>query len=130
MVEVLTSAEKEKHSKHGGRTPQLGMEDRLLMALTYWRENRTYFHVAHAYGVSDNCCWSTIRWIENALIQSGVFRLPGQGRAQHESAQRDAPLRRATGDAVRLLIPSSGFGFSLSFFLILLSCRHPAERPA
>jgi hypothetical protein len=78
MVEVLNLAAKEKHNKHGGRTSPLAMEDRLLMALMYWRENRTYFHVAQTYGVSDNCCWSTVRWIEDALMHSGVFRLPGK----------------------------------------------------
>jgi len=96
MVEALTSAEKEKYSKHGGRTPQLCMEDRLLMALMYWRENRTYFHVAQAYGVSDNCCWSTIRWIENALIQSGVFRLPGKKKLVEDGADFEVVLIDAT----------------------------------
>ena len=44
----------------------------------YWRENRTYFHIAQTYGISDSACWKTVRWVETALIQSGVFRLPGK----------------------------------------------------
>lgn len=96
MVEVLRDAEQEKHRKHGGRTPQLSMEDRLLMALMYWRENRTYFHVAQAYGVSDNCCWSTIRWVENALIQSGVFRLPGKKKLLESDIEWEVVLIDAT----------------------------------
>jgi hypothetical protein len=78
MVEVLNAAEAERFGKHGGRKSPMAMEDRLLMALMYWRENRTYFHVAQAYGVSDNTCWKTVRWIENALIRSRVFRIPGK----------------------------------------------------
>jgi hypothetical protein len=77
MVKVLKEAKAKQHW-HGGRTPGLSIEDSLLMALMYWRENRTYFHVAQAFGVSDGACWTTIRWIEDTLIQSGVFRLPGK----------------------------------------------------
>jgi hypothetical protein len=96
MVEVLTAAQKQKHSKHGGRTPGLSIEDRLLMALMYWRENRTYFHVAQAYGLSDSECWRTIRWIENALMQSGVFRLPGKKKLLEDGADFEVVLIDAT----------------------------------
>lgn len=96
MVEVLTAAQKQKHSKHGGRTPTLSLEDRLLMALMYWRENRTYFHVAQAYDLSDSECWRTIRWIENALIQSGVFRLPGKKNLLEDGTDFEVVLIDAT----------------------------------
>jgi Helix-turn-helix of DDE superfamily endonuclease len=96
MVEVLTGAEQQKHSKHGGRTPRLSIEDRLLMALMYWRENRTYFHVAQAYGMSDSECWRTIRWIEDTLIRSGVFRLPGKKQLVEEGTAFEVVLIDAT----------------------------------
>jgi len=62
----------------------------------YWRENRTYFHVAQAYNVSDNTCWKTIRWIENALIQSRVFRLPGKKALLEDGANFEVVLIDAT----------------------------------
>jgi hypothetical protein len=96
LVEVLAAAHQQKHSKHGGRTPRLSIEDRLLMALMYWRENRTYFHVAQAYGLSDSECWRTIRWIEDTLIQSGVFRLPGRKALLADGATFDVILIDAT----------------------------------
>ena len=96
MVEVLNVAEKEKFLKHGGRRSPMAMEDKLLMALMYWRENRTYFHVAQAYGVSDNTCWKTVRWIENALIQSKVFRLPGKKALLEDGADFEVVLIDAT----------------------------------
>jgi hypothetical protein len=96
MVEVLTAAEKAKFGKHGGRTPGLMMEDRLLMALMYWRENRTYFHIAQTYGISDTACWNTIRWIENALIQSRIFRLPGKKALLKDRADFEVVLIDAT----------------------------------
>ncbi len=77
MVKVAKEYQAQKHW-HGGRNPRLSVEDSLLMTLMYWRENRTYFHIAQAYGLADSVCWNTARWIETALIQSGVFRLPGK----------------------------------------------------
>ena len=77
MLGVLRLAEEKKHEQ-GGSEAKLSLEDRLLMALEYWREYRTYFHVSHSYGVSESSCWKTIRWIEDVLIKSKQFRLPGK----------------------------------------------------
>jgi hypothetical protein len=77
MLCVLHLAEEKKHAQ-GGSEAKLPLEDRLLMALEYWREYRTYFHVSHSYGVSESSCWKTIRWIEDILIKSQRFRLPGK----------------------------------------------------
>jgi hypothetical protein len=96
MIKVLNAAEEEKFSKHGGRRPSLIMEDRLLMALMYWRENRTYFHIAQTYGISDTSCWNIIRWIENTLIQSRVFRLPGKKALLEDGTDLDVALIDAT----------------------------------
>jgi len=77
MIGILKKAEKEK-KKLGGRPSKLSMENRLLMALEYLREYRTYFHVANSYGISESNCFQAIRWIENTLIASGKFSLPGR----------------------------------------------------
>jgi len=77
MLGILRVAEEKKHEQ-GGTEAKLPLEDRLLMALEYWREYRTYFHVGHSYGVSESSCWKTIRWIEDVLIKSKRFRLPGK----------------------------------------------------
>ena len=77
MIGILNKAEKEK-KKMGGRPPKLSMENRLLMALEYLREYRTYFHVANSYGISESNCFQAIRWIEDTLIASGKFTLPGR----------------------------------------------------
>ena len=54
------------------------MEDRLLMALEYIREYRTYFHVSQSYGVSESTAYETIKWIEDTLIKHPDFALPGR----------------------------------------------------
>lgn len=77
MIEILIQAYLEKHKK-GGRPHSLPIEERLLMALEYIREYRTYAHIGSSYGVSERCAFDTIRWIEDTLIKSKTFALPGR----------------------------------------------------
>jgi transposase len=77
MLVILSEADKQKKAK-GGRKSKLSLEDRLLMALEYIREYRTYFHVSQSYGVSESTCYETIKWIENTLIKHPDFALPGR----------------------------------------------------
>ena len=44
----------------------------------YWREYRTEAHIAQTYGVSEATVSRTIRAVEDALMRSGKFRLPGK----------------------------------------------------
>ena len=37
--------------RKAGRPPKLCPEDQLLLALSYWREYRTYFHVGKSFGL-------------------------------------------------------------------------------
>ena len=76
MLKILTEAEIIKKSK-GGRKSVLCLEDRLLMALEYWREYRPYFHTGASYGMGETGCLRIIRWIENTLIKHSDFSLPG-----------------------------------------------------
>ena len=77
MIEILVLAEKEK-MKRGGKPHNSFIEDRLLMALEYWREYRTFFHISVSYQISESQCFRNIRWIENVLIKDGTFSLPGK----------------------------------------------------
>jgi hypothetical protein len=77
MIGVLTVAERKQHEK-GGKWSEIPLEDRLLMALSYWREYRTYFHVAGTYGISESRCHDIIKWVEDTLIKNKQFHLPGR----------------------------------------------------
>jgi len=77
MVAVLLEAQQRRYRK-AGRKGILSIEDKLLMALEYLREYRTYFHLARSYGVSESACYRACRWVEDVLIKSGVFSLPGK----------------------------------------------------
>lgn len=65
-----------------GRPPKLSRADQLLMTLMYWREYRTQFHIGQAYGISESAVCRTIKKVEDALIVSGQFRLPGKKALQ------------------------------------------------
>jgi hypothetical protein len=72
----------QKGLKDFGRPPKLSRADQLLMTLMYWREYRTEFHIAQSYGISEATVCRTIQKVENALVRSGKFRLPGKKALQ------------------------------------------------
>ena len=61
-----------------GRPTKLSRADQLLLTLMYWREYRTEFHIGLTYGVSEATVCRTIKKVENVLIQSKQFHLPGK----------------------------------------------------
>jgi hypothetical protein len=68
----------EKRLRSFGRPPKLSRADQLLLTLMYWREYRTEFHIGLTYGVSEATVCRTVQKIENVLIQSQQFHLPGK----------------------------------------------------
>ncbi len=77
MVKILIEDDKNKKIK-GGRKNKLSLENRLLMALEYLREYRTYFHISKSYGVSESTAYKTVRWVEGTIIKHPDFALPGR----------------------------------------------------
>ncbi|MFN6236069.1 IS5 family transposase [Microcystis sp.] len=76
MVTVL-KAEK-VWQKKTGRPSKLSTEDQLLITLEYWREYRTYFHRGNSWGINESTAYRIVRKVENILIKSGLFNLPGK----------------------------------------------------
>lgn len=77
MIEILR-IEEEKRRIRGGRKNKLTIEQRLFMTLEYWKEYSTYRVIAKRYDISHVNCIRNIFWVENILIKSGVFNLPGK----------------------------------------------------
>lgn len=77
MILILVSAQNGRY-RNAGKKGKLSMEDKLLMALEYLREYRTYFHLGRSYGLSESACYRSCRWVEDSLIKSGKFSLPGK----------------------------------------------------
>jgi Helix-turn-helix of DDE superfamily endonuclease len=76
FTDMVTTVE----SKHRafGRPPKLGRQDQVLLTLMYYREYRTMAHIALAYQVSEPTVFRIIRRVEETLMHSGQFTLPGK----------------------------------------------------
>ncbi len=77
MIEILTNARIERHQK-GGRPPKLSVEDQLFMTLKYLRQYVTQKELAFEYEVGEATAHDTIVWVEDTLIKSCKFSLPGK----------------------------------------------------
>jgi hypothetical protein len=80
MVEVVKTYSPAKQKT--GRPGKLGLEDQLLMTLEYLREYRTYFHIGQSWGVNESTAYRIIRRIEETLLASRAFTLPGKKQLQ------------------------------------------------
>ena len=76
MLAVLVTREAAKREK--GRPPDLLVEQQLLLALQFWRAYRTHYHWAAEWQVAENTVRRTMQRVENALVKSGAFSLPGR----------------------------------------------------
>jgi hypothetical protein len=95
MLAILNEAHARKKAR-GGRPNKLPVPEMLMMALEYLREYRTYFHIASSYGLAESNAYETIRWVEDTLIQSGAFALPGKKSLTRESPEIEVVLVDAT----------------------------------
>ena len=72
LVGVL--AEAEAHKKKPGR-PSLSLENQLCIALSYWREYRTFFHLGLSFGVHESNAQRITCRVEERLAASGLLAL-------------------------------------------------------
>lgn len=83
-----------------GRPPALNRADQLLMTLMYWREYRTEFHIGVTYGVSESTVCRTIQKIEDVLLTSEKFHLPGKKVLQESDTLIEIILVDATEQVI------------------------------
>lgn len=77
MVDILVPLLATRQKKGGPRFTW-GVEDMMLMTLTYWREYRTYFHIGADYDLSESQCFRTVKMVEDALIKDTRLHLKGK----------------------------------------------------
>jgi hypothetical protein len=53
------------------------------MTLEYLREYRTYFHIGQSWGINESTAYRIIRKIEDTLMASRAFTLPGKKQLQN-----------------------------------------------
>ncbi len=63
-----------KGAKRGPK-PKLALEDRLLMLLRYYREYRTFAHIAASFGISETQCRRIVTTLEARLLADERFHL-------------------------------------------------------
>jgi hypothetical protein len=77
MLEELRGAYAEKHTRRG-RHSKLPLEDQLFLSLKYWRQYVTQKELAFEFEVGEATTHDTIVWVEDTLVKSGKFSLPGK----------------------------------------------------
>ena len=78
--------------KKRGPKPSLSKKDEVLMLLMYYREYRTFFHIASAYNISEAQCWRIVTRLEKLLIKSKLFHLPGKKKLVEDNKQWEVVL--------------------------------------
>lgn len=94
MVSVVKADAQNK--KKPGRRPKLIIENQVLMVLQYWREYRTYYHIGLDWKLSESAVCRTVLKIENILIKSRKFSLPGKKKLLKMSSQEDLVVMDVT----------------------------------
>jgi len=89
MLEVLVDANTAERRKGGKKATKLTILDRLVITLMYWREYRTYSHIAFDYGVSKAEIGKMVLWTEDTLVKSGLFSLPSKRELQRNLKERE-----------------------------------------
>lgn len=76
MVEIVRP-HLERRGQRGGQA-KLSAEEQLLVALEYWREYRSQFHIGVSWGIHETTVSRIVRKVEDLLVKCGKFRLPSQ----------------------------------------------------
>ena len=82
-----------------GRKSNLSIENQVLLTVSFWREYRTLFHLGKDWNLHESNVSPLVRRIEDILIKSGEFSLPGKKRLLESEA-----LKYTIVDATESLI--------------------------
>ena len=88
--------EQNKKKKSGKHLIKLSIEDKLLIALEYLRENRTFYHIAANYGVNETTAIRASHWVENVLSKCKEFKLPSKRKLLESDMEYEVFLIDAT----------------------------------
>ena len=77
MCEVVVET---KQLNRRGRKSNLSIENQVLLTVSFWREYRTLFHLGRDWNLHESNVSRLVRRVEDILIKSGKFALPGKRR--------------------------------------------------
>ena len=87
LFRLLETADVFQRKNTAGRKSRLSVLDKLVITLMYWREYRTYRHIAFDYGVGKTQIGDAVLWVENTIIASGLCNLKSS-RELRENASK------------------------------------------
>jgi len=108
MVEALEEAYAQKH-KRRGRHSKLTRADQLFLSLKYWRQYVTQKELAYEFEISESVTNDVIVWVEDTLVRSGKFKLPGK-KALLEDAEIEIVLVDVVESPIERPKKNSGSG--------------------
>jgi hypothetical protein len=73
ILELLHKEHANEHVKGG--QPGMQVELRLTLALEYWREYRTFRHMANDHQISKTVINRAVLWVEDVLSESEEFKI-------------------------------------------------------
>lgn len=85
MVEVVRNAKQGSRGSHA----KLSIPDQILLTLQYWREYRTYFHIAQDWEIHEATACRTVKRIEDILLKANEFHLPGKRQLHQAQTERE-----------------------------------------
>ena len=100
MVNALEHFRLENPKDRRGRRTILTLEEQVLVALEYWREYRTYFHIGTSWGVSESTICRIVTDIESTLMKTGKFRIPGKKALLKDSDYPEIVVMDVTETAI------------------------------
>lgn len=75
-----------KQNNKRGRKSNLSIENQVLLTLSFWREYRTLFHLGRDWQLHESNVSRLVRRIEDILIKSRKFALPGKKRLLEDNS--------------------------------------------
>jgi predicted DNA-binding protein YlxM (UPF0122 family) len=78
MLKYLKEAQSKKKQSGQWQNGILTVEDKLLLTLQYYRENRSMFHIGIDFDINKSSVVRIIHWVENILNNCNEFKLPGK----------------------------------------------------
>jgi len=94
LLRLLELADTYQRKNKAGRKGRLSVLDKLVITLMYWREYRTYRHIAFDYGVGKTQIGDAVVWVENTIIGSGLCNL----RSARELRENTSKIKIAIVD--------------------------------
>jgi len=83
---------KKVSGKKRGPKNKLTWYDKVLMMLMYYREYRTFAHVGTSYNISESQCWRIVTTLEQWLIKSELFHVPGRRKLTQTDVKWDVVI--------------------------------------